>query len=166
MTPTKVAVPIPHRIPRPSIWSLVFLLLLESRCSPLVELRARKARGEPLRSEGALTSFVEVPVEKSQPQKLPGLIRDLRAELRRPDRRPRAQLYELARRRIEAPHEILELAKSDRRWSFTLAEIMTGTVARPHELATGLVVAIADELEEESELLADSSETWRSAPVE
>ena len=47
-------------------------------------------------------------MEKSQPQKLPGLIRDLRAELRRPDRRPRAQLYELARRRIEAPHEILD----------------------------------------------------------
>lgn len=105
-------------------------------------------------------------MEKFQPQKLPGLIRDLRAELRRPDRRPRAQLYELARRRIEAPHEILEWAKSDRRWSFTLAEIMTGTIARPHELATGLVVAIADELEEESELLADGSETWRSAPVE
>jgi len=106
-------------------------------------------------------------VEKFQPQKLPGLIRDLRAELRRPDRCPRAQLYELARRRIEAPHEILDWAKTDRRWSFTLAEIMTGTSSRPRDLATGLVVAIADELEEESEMLHDDDlETWRSAPIE
>lgn len=106
-------------------------------------------------------------MEKFEPQKLPGLIRDLRAELRRPDRRPRAQLYELARRRIEAPHEILDWAKRDRRWSFTLAEIMTGTLARPRDLATGLVVAIADELEEESEMLDDDDlETWRSAPIE
>lgn len=106
-------------------------------------------------------------MEKLQPQTLPGLIRDLRAELRRPDRRPRAQLYELARRRIEAPHEILDWAKCDRRWSFTLAEIMTGTLSRPRDLATGLVVAIADELEEESEMLEDDDlETWRSAPIE
>ncbi len=106
-------------------------------------------------------------MEKFQPQKLPGLIRDLRAELRRPDRRPRAQLYELARMRIEAPHEILDWAKRDRRWSFTLAEIMTGTLSRPRDLATGLVVAIADELEEESEMLDDDDlETLRSAPIE
>jgi hypothetical protein len=106
-------------------------------------------------------------VEKFQPQKLPGLIRDLRAELRRPDRGPRSQLYELARRRIEAPHEILDWAKSDRRWSFTLAEIMTGTLSRPRDLATGLVVAMADELEEESEMLDDDDlETWRTAPIE
>jgi hypothetical protein len=106
-------------------------------------------------------------VEKFQPQKLPGLIRDLRAELRRPDRCPRSQLYELARRRIEAPHEILDWAKSDRRWSFTLAEIMTGTLSRPRDLATGLVVAMADELEEESEMLDDDDlETWSTAPIE
>jgi hypothetical protein len=106
-------------------------------------------------------------VEKFEPQKLPGLIRDLRAELRRPDRRPRAQLYELARMRIEAPHEILDWAKRDRRWSFTLAEVMTGTLSRPRDLATGLVVAIADELEEESEMLDDDDdlETLRSAPI-
>ena len=106
-------------------------------------------------------------MEKFQPQKLPGLIRDLRAELRRPDRCPRSQLYELARRRIEAPHEILDWAKSDRRWSFTLAEIMTGSPSRPRDLATGLVVAIADELEEEREMLDnDDLETWSSAPIE
>jgi hypothetical protein len=114
---------------------------------------------------GLVGNFEEVPVEKLQPPKLPGLIRELRAELRRPDRRPRAQLYELARRRIEAPHEILDWAKRDRRWSFTLAEIMTGTLSRPRDLATGLVVAIADELEEEREML-DDSETWSAAPIE
>ena len=44
---------------------------------------------------------------------------------------------------------------------------MTGTLSRPRDLATGLVVAIADELEEESEMLDDDDlETWRSAPIE
>ena len=122
--------------------------------------------GQPLAVSGLVAKIKEVPVEKLQPQKLPDLIRDLRAELRRPDRRPRAQLYELARRRIEAPHEILDWAKRDRRWSFTLAEIMTGTLSQPRDLAIGLVVAIADELEEESEMFDDDDlETWRAAPI-
>jgi len=95
-------------------------------------------------------------VTSPQPKKLAKLIQDLRVARRRS--RTAADLYEIARRRIEAPHEILEWAKGDRRWSFTLAEVMNNDV-RPHELATGLVVAIADELEEESEILADDPET-------
>ena len=44
---------------------------------------------------------------------------------------------------------------------------MTGTLSRPRDLATGLVLAIADELEEESEMFDDDgSETWRRTPAE
>ena len=43
---------------------------------------------------------------------------------------------------------------------------MTGTLSRPRDLATGLVVAIADELEEEREMLDDDSETWSTLPIE
>jgi hypothetical protein len=96
-------------------------------------------------------------VEKLESQTLPGLIRDLQAELRSPGfsgRRPPMQRHEMARRRIEAPLEILDWAMRDRRWSFTLAEVMAGAVVRPRELAARLVVAIMDELEEEDELLA------------
>jgi hypothetical protein len=67
----------------------------------------------------------------------------------------RAQLHELARRRIEAPHEIIDWAKRDRRWSFTLAEIMNEPIGMPRELAARLVVAIVDELEQEREAFAD-----------
>jgi hypothetical protein len=102
-------------------------------------------------------------VEKLESQKLSGLIRDLQAELRSPGTagtagppgpRPQVQRHEMAQRRIEAPLEILDWAMRDRRWSFTLAEIMTGAVARPRELAARLVLAIVDELDEEDELLA------------
>ncbi len=95
-------------------------------------------------------------MEKLEPQQLPGLIRDLQAERRapRPAGRPQGELHEMARRRIEAPLEILDWAMRDRRWSFTLAEIMAGAVGRPRELAARLIVAIVDELEEEDELLA------------
>lgn len=101
-------------------------------------------------------------MEKPETQQLPGLIRDLQAERRipgRPDSRGRTQLHELARRRIEAPLEILDWAMRDRRWSFTLAEIMAGAVGRPRDLAARLVVAIVDELEEEDELLAAEATT-------
>jgi hypothetical protein len=102
-------------------------------------------------------------VEKSASQELPGVIRDLQLELRRleeREERPRADLHELARRRIEAPHEILDWAKRDRRWSFTLAEMMTEPVGQPRELAARLVLAIVDELEQEREVLsADNPET-------
>ena len=60
---------------------------------------------------------------------LPSLIDDLRAEMRRSPRR--AHLHELARHRIDAPHEIIDWAKRDRRWSYTLAEIMNDKEA-PH----------------------------------
>lgn len=95
-------------------------------------------------------------MEKLESQNLPGLIRDLQAELRAPvlPGRRTPTRHEMAHRRIEAPLEILDWAMRDRRWSFTLAEIMAGAVARPRELAARLIVAIVDELEEEDELLA------------
>jgi hypothetical protein len=96
-------------------------------------------------------------VEKLESQRLSDLIRDLQAELRSPGppgRRPQIQRHEMAQRRIEAPLEILDWAMRDRRWSFTLAEIMNGAVVRPRELAARLVLAIVDELDEEDELLA------------
>jgi hypothetical protein len=84
------------------------------------------------------------------------LIIELRAEMRRsPRRAQRAQLHELARRRIEAPHEIIDWAKRDRRWSFTLAEIMNEPIGMPRELAARLLVAIVDELEQEREAFGD-----------
>lgn len=87
---------------------------------------------------------------------LPGLIRELQDEMRRSPRR--SQLHELARQRIEAPHEIIDWAKRDRRWSFTLAEIMNEPVAMPRELAARLLVAIVDELEQEREAFADDGD--------
>jgi hypothetical protein len=87
---------------------------------------------------------------------VPGLIRELQDELRRSPRR--SQLHELARRRIEAPHEIIDWAKRDRRWSFTLAEIMNEPVAMPRELAARLLVAIVDELEQEREAFGDDAD--------
>ena len=84
------------------------------------------------------------------------LISELQAEMRRSPRR--SHLHELARRRIEAPHEIIDWAKRDRRWSFTLAEIMNEPVAMQRELAARLLVAIVDELEQEREAFADDSD--------
>ena len=63
---------------------------------------------------------------------------------------------ELARWRIGAPHEIIDWAKRDRRWSYTLAEIMNEPVAMPRELAARLLVAIVDELEQEREAFGDA----------
>ena len=84
---------------------------------------------------------------------LPGLINELRAEMRRGPRR--SHLHELARSRIDAPHDVIDWAKRDRRWSFTLAEIMNEPVAMPRELAARLLVAIVDELEQEREAFAE-----------
>jgi hypothetical protein len=67
--------------------------------------------------------------------------------------RARAELHEVARQRIAAPHEILDWAKRDRRWSFTLAEVLRDPTERPRDLAARLVLAIADELEQERETL-------------
>ena len=85
---------------------------------------------------------------------LPGLISELQLEMRRSPRR--AHLHELARQRIDAPHEIINWAKRDRRWSYTLAEIMNEPVAMPRELAARLLVAIVDELEQEREAFGDA----------
>ena len=106
----------------------------------------------------------------SSSKSVPGLIRDLQAEARRFDRRPRAHLHEMARRRIESSQQIQEIidwAKRDRRWSFTLAEVMNEPVGRPQDLAARLVLAIVDELEEEREVLdADTFETFAAARAE
>jgi len=91
-------------------------------------------------------------VQKSS-STLPSLIDELRAEMRRSPRR--AHLHELARHRIDAPHEIIDWAKRDRRWSYTLAEIMNEPIAMPRELAARLLVAIVDELEQEREAFGD-----------
>jgi hypothetical protein len=99
-------------------------------------------------------------VEKRSSQDPRRLIHDLQLEVRRVSGRSGSQVHELARRRIDAPQEILDWAKRDRRWSFTLAEVMTDPVARPHELAARLVIAIVDELEEERQVLdVDAAET-------
>ena len=85
---------------------------------------------------------------------LPSLIGELQAEMRRLPRR--SHLHEVARQRINAPHEIINWAKRDRRWSYTLAEIMNEPIARPRELAARLLVAIVDELEQEREAFGDA----------
>ena len=96
---------------------------------------------------------------------LPSLIDELRAEMRRSPRR--SHLHELARHRIEEPHAIIDWAKRDRRWSYTLAEIMNEPIGMPRELAARLLVAIVDELEQEREAFGEeldgSAETGRVA---
>jgi len=97
-------------------------------------------------------------VENSPAELMPTLIRDLQAEMRRTRRRP-AQLREMAQRELarrrDAAHEIVEWAKRDRRWSFTLAEIMTRPVGRVREIASRLVLAIVEELEQERETFGE-----------
>jgi hypothetical protein len=118
---------------------------------------------EGLRAQLPFPGFWEV-VTPPQPNKLAKLIQDLRVEMRRS--RLRCELVEMARMRIDSAQEIVDWAKGDRRWSFILAEVMTGELDQPHDLAAGLVVAIADELEEESQLLADTPETMSSGATE
>ncbi len=118
---------------------------------------ATNSPGEGLPAQLTFPDFREV-VTPPQRKKLATLIQDLRIARRLAH--DAADLHELARSRIEAPHEILEWAKGDRRWSFTLAEVMTNDSPHANEWAIGLVVAIADELEDESEIFADDSETF------
>jgi hypothetical protein len=92
-------------------------------------------------------------VDSKPSNSLPGLIREIAVE-NRDAQMPRVRLQDLARKRIDAPHEILEWATRDRRWSFTLAELMTEPVTKPRELAAMLVAAIVDELQQERELFA------------
>jgi hypothetical protein len=96
--------------------------------------------------------FEEAGVQKPS-STLPSLISELRAEMRRSPRR--SHLHELARRRIEAPHEVIDWAKRDRRWSYTLAEILNEPIAMQRELAARLLVAIVDELEQEREAFGE-----------
>jgi hypothetical protein len=81
------------------------------------------------------------------------LIAELQAEMQRSPRR--SHLHDLARSRIQAPDDIIDWAKRDRRWSFTLAEIMNEPIGMRRELAARLVVAIVDELEQEREAFAE-----------
>ena len=87
---------------------------------------------------------------------VPRLISELQAEMRRFPRR--SYLHELARRRIDAPQEIIDWAKRDRRWSFTLAEIMNEPIGLQRELAARLLVAIVDELEQEREAFGEEAD--------
>src|SRR5438876_7756663 len=91
------------------------------------------------------------------------LIRELHGELRQKqtassgasaaDDHWRADAHELALRRLSAPREFLDWAKRDRHWSFTLAEVMMrDSHSGPSELASRLLVAILEELEEERQL--------------
>ena len=98
-------------------------------------------------------------MQKAPSQNLARLIRELQDEIYRPRSGldSRADLHEMARSRIESPHEILDWAKRDRRWSFTLAEVMAEPGGRPHDLAARLVLAIVEELEQEREVLASEA---------
>ena len=87
---------------------------------------------------------------------VPRLLSELQAEMRRGSHR--SHLHELARRRIDAPQEIIDWAKRDRRWSFTLAEIMNEPIGLQRELAARLLVAIVDELEQEREAFGDPTD--------
>ena len=92
-------------------------------------------------------------------QNFPALIRELHAELRQPGTHPhgvertrwRTWAHELAPRWIKAPRDFIDWAKRDRHWSFTLAEVMRDSHSGPVELASRLLVAILDELEDERE---------------
>jgi hypothetical protein len=88
-----------------------------------------------------------------------GMIKELQDELSRIRTHTPTDLHEVARRRIEAPHDVFDWAKRNRRWSFTLAELLRDPTERPRDLAARLVLAIADELEQERETLSDASES-------
>lgn len=100
-------------------------------------------------------------MEKPPARSVPQLIQDLQLEaerLRRKGSRSRPTLYELARAQIGRPSQIIDWAKRNRRWSFTLAEMIKEPGSRPDDLATHLLVAIVLALEEERELLGDESD--------
>ena len=96
-------------------------------------------------------------------QNFPALIRELLGDLAPKRAQPgssdassaarwRSRAYELALRRIKAPHELLDWAKRDRHWSFTLAEVLRESTSRPSELAARLVVAMLEQLDDEREM--------------
>jgi hypothetical protein len=83
----------------------------------------------------------------------PALIRQLESELDSHGESWQSQAHERAHEivsdRLQSPHELLDWAKQDRHWSFTLAEVMHEVCAKPSELATRLLIAILEELREE-----------------
>jgi len=92
-------------------------------------------------------------------QNFAALIRELHTELRQNGPRDRGiergrwrgLAHELTAHRIKAPQEFLDWAKRDRHWSFTLAEVMRESHSGPWELASRLLTAMLDELEDERE---------------
>lgn len=97
-------------------------------------------------------------MEKSSAGGIPELIREIQREadqIRTARRGTRISIYDVARRRLERPNEIIDWAKRDRRWSFTLAEMIKEPGRKPDDLAARLVVAIVRALDEERELLGD-----------
>ena len=92
-------------------------------------------------------------------QNFPALIHELHAELRQPGTNPRGVersrwrglAHELTARWIKVPREFLDWAKRDRHWSFTLAEVMRESHSGASELASRLLIAMLDELEDERE---------------
>jgi hypothetical protein len=83
----------------------------------------------------------------------PALIRQLQTELEGDGDHWQVHAQERAReivsRKMSSPHELLDWAKQDRHWSFTLAEVMREVCAKPSELATRLLIAIVEELRDE-----------------
>lgn len=61
------------------------------------------------------------------------------------------RVLDVARRRVQSPHEVLDWVKRDRHWSFTLAEVMREAWTGPSDLAARVLLAIVRELEEERE---------------
>jgi hypothetical protein len=91
-------------------------------------------------------------------QNFPALIRQLQSELDAEaeegdhwQMRAHERAHELVRGKLESPHELLDWAKQDRHWSFTLAEVMREVCAKPSELAARLLIAIVEELREEQQ---------------
>ena len=90
-------------------------------------------------------------------QNFPALIRQLQSELDAEDEvghwqtRAHARAHEIVRGHLDSPHELLDWAKQDRHWSFTLAEVMREACAKPSELAARLLIAIVEELREEQQ---------------
>lgn len=92
-------------------------------------------------------------------QNFAALIRELHTELRQNGPRDhgiergrwRGLAHELTARWIKAPQEFLDWAKRDRHWSFTLAEVMRESHSGAWELASRLLTAMLDELEDEQE---------------
>jgi hypothetical protein len=66
--------------------------------------------------------------------------------------------HELTARWIKVPREFLDWAKRDRHWSFTLAEVMRDSHSGSSELASRLLLAMLEELEDEREVTAETSE--------